>query len=663
MSMSAKSRSKSGRFKDYRLITELHSTPTSRIFSGERYASSEVGEAREGGEAREASEATVSGDAKNSTRNSRPEQLEQNEKTVVIKWFYGVSLLVQQERKSFLREVHSLQQLQHPAILPLLSAGFRENTPYLVMKYASGGSLAKRMQAPLTYAEVVRTLDQIGQALHYAHQWNIVHGNLKPQNILFTASGDAMLSDFCLKSISLASTTTLSSPETQVYTAPEQLVGKASPQSDLYALGCIAYEMLTGRKPFLTPSATKQGVYYKTKTLIAPRMLNSVLSPYIEAILLKALAREPEQRYMDIPTFLAALDAYPSGQVEDGGEKGEPEEDVVLTPTTEMVHETTLSSDETTPLEIPFPVAHVVSGTHIVSAPLSTPIPAILSISLPIAVEHIKLTFERVRQQVQPYSSSVLRHIYAGFLIGRQRFHIFLPVVYLTGSKIVRDYLRPPISRCFSLVAPVVSLCWQQILQSELTARIVKSVPAEKLLAWLGNASSMLASEVLKLRNASSVLADEVLKLGNARGLISAESLLFLKKRWLWLLASGVAIVSISGIMTFALMLNYSPHRQIAPASGGSVVASPFAVVTQPPVLVVPAHSSNDMKTIRAVSLSLPTPPVISATPLTVTPTPQPALVPVSSPENIPSSSAISAATIQSSSSSKAHAKPGKAKH
>jgi serine/threonine protein kinase len=282
--MPAKSYNKRPHFEGYRLTAEISANAFSRVLLAERISS-------------------ISSISSKSY-----------EQPIAIKWLHATPMSVQQDRDSFQREIHSLRSLHYPHIVPILVTGFLEedNTPYLVMEYASNGSLSERLQdrQPLFHDEALAILDQIGQALYYAHQWNITHGNLKPQNILFDAADDALLTDFHLNSVPQRSVT--SSDEASVYIAPEQLTGQASPQSDIYALGCIAYEMFTGHKPFMTPSMTRPGIYYRTRKASAPRMLNPLLSQSIEDAILQAIAKEPDQRQSDIPALLAALRGFDS---------------------------------------------------------------------------------------------------------------------------------------------------------------------------------------------------------------------------------------------------------------------------------------------------------------------------------------------------------------
>jgi serine/threonine protein kinase len=171
-------------------------------------------------------------------------------------------------------------------------------------------SLQDRLQnmsgQPFSLEETFAILTQLGQALAYAHKCDVTHGNLKPDNILFDDKGDVLLADFFLRALA-AQPDEATGPEASAYRAPELLPSCASKQGDQYALACIAYEMLTGQKPFLIPSVNQPGSFYRTKTLVPPRNFNLALSSLGEEAILKALEKEPAQRHSDISSFLTAL--------------------------------------------------------------------------------------------------------------------------------------------------------------------------------------------------------------------------------------------------------------------------------------------------------------------------------------------------------------------
>lgn len=176
--------------------------------------------------------------------------------------------------------------------------------------YVRKESLQDRLQnmqgQPFPLGETFTILTQLGQALAYAHECDVTHGNLKPHNILFNDKGDILLADFFLHALA-TQPDNATEPETSAYRAPELLPGCASKQGDQYALGCIAYEMLTGQPPFLVPSVSKPGTFFRTKTAIPPKHFNPALSSLCEEAILKAMAKEPTERHSNISSFLIAL--------------------------------------------------------------------------------------------------------------------------------------------------------------------------------------------------------------------------------------------------------------------------------------------------------------------------------------------------------------------
>src|SRR5947207_8574801 len=175
---------------------------------------------------------------------------------------------------------------------------------------ASKVSLQDRLQnmqgQPFSLEEAFTVLAQLGQALSYAHQCNVTHGNLNPYNILLNDKGHILLDDFFLHALA-QQPDDRTTPEASAYRAPELPPGQASKEGDQYALGYIAYEMLTGHKPFLVASVSKPGTFYRTKMPIPPKHFNPALSLLREEAIFKAIAKEPAQRHRDISSFLTAL--------------------------------------------------------------------------------------------------------------------------------------------------------------------------------------------------------------------------------------------------------------------------------------------------------------------------------------------------------------------
>ena len=160
--------------------------------------------------------------------------------------------------KRFEREAKALARLTHPNIVKVTDYGEFEGRPYLVMPYLPSGNLKQllKQRGRLTWQEAARTLIPIGRALEYAHSQGVIHRDMKPSNILNTQSGEFMLTDFGVAKVieeeaTVDLTGTNASVGTPEYMAPEQASAKTSDQrADIYALGIVFYEMLTGRRPF-----------------------------------------------------------------------------------------------------------------------------------------------------------------------------------------------------------------------------------------------------------------------------------------------------------------------------------------------------------------------------------------------------------------------------
>jgi serine/threonine protein kinase len=212
----------------------------------------------------------------------------------------------------FQREALLASQLRHPNIVNILDAGVEESRHYLVMDYLPGRPLSElfKDQAPFSLKKTVAILEPLAAALDYAHSKGLIHRDIKPSNILIIEGDCPILTDFGLvKSLEEpGSTTTGVMLGTADYMAPEQILGKeVTRATDLYALGVIAFSMLTGQLPFsgVTPFEVQMG--HVSKTPPAPRSLRPELPVEVDAILLKALSKEPAQRYPDGKTLVAEI--------------------------------------------------------------------------------------------------------------------------------------------------------------------------------------------------------------------------------------------------------------------------------------------------------------------------------------------------------------------
>ncbi|GHO95114.1 hypothetical protein KSF_051620 [Reticulibacter mediterranei] len=233
-------------------------------------------------------------------------------RTVALKLMHTVPLSSTEEHQQFLHEAKILELLQHPFILPILDVGIHDGMPYIVSEYAEGGSLRqylKEHQGQLCeLEEALAILSQIAQGLQHAHQQNIIHRDIKPENILFNGKKEALLADFGLATmLATASVKYVTNAGTPRYMAPEQFQGQISKETDQYALGCIAYELLTGHAPFdgIEPIALMyQHVHVTPQSLI---QYNPQLPPSIDQAILKALSKQRQDRHTDVEAFMAAL--------------------------------------------------------------------------------------------------------------------------------------------------------------------------------------------------------------------------------------------------------------------------------------------------------------------------------------------------------------------
>lgn len=218
----------------------------------------------------------------------------------------------------FEREAKALAKLSHPNIVGVIDYGEYEGVPYLVMEYLPGGTLKERLGQPMPWTEAVRLLLPIARGLAYAHQRGVAHRDVKPSNILIGDSGEPMLTDFGIaKILEGGDVQTLTGTGigvgTPEYMAPEQWTGQTSPQSDQYALGVVFYEMLTGRKPYTADTPAAILLKQATEPLPRPSQYARDLPEKVEKLLLKALAKNPADRYANMGDFATALEAMPSG--------------------------------------------------------------------------------------------------------------------------------------------------------------------------------------------------------------------------------------------------------------------------------------------------------------------------------------------------------------
>jgi serine/threonine-protein kinase len=223
-----------------------------------------------------------------------------------------------EEVERFYREARAEAQLDHPHIVEVLDIGRAGDEHYFAMAFAPGGSLARcrdRFHAdPRLAAEL---LDKVARAAQFAHDKGIIHRDLKPANVLLDEHGEPLIADFGLARFldSDVDLTRTGQPlGTPAYMAPEQADGRATAQSDVWALGVILYELLTGRRPFVGRTGTEVTHHIRTTNPPRPRALRPGLDRGLETIALKCLEKDPARRYVSAGALADDLGRWRRGE-------------------------------------------------------------------------------------------------------------------------------------------------------------------------------------------------------------------------------------------------------------------------------------------------------------------------------------------------------------
>ncbi len=219
--------------------------------------------------------------------------------------------LAQDEITHFQSEARTIARLEHPHIVRILDFGVDNNLPFLVMSYAPHGTLRQRhpQGTCIPPGTVVDYVKQIADALQYAHNEKLIHRDIKPENMLLGRNKEVLLSDFGLAVVAQSSSRnkTRDVSGTIVYMAPEQARGKPQPNSDQYSLAVVVYEWLCGTRPFngTYEEVVVQHVFSQPPSLCERR---ATLSPELEAVVMRALEKDPKQRFATIQDFAHALE-------------------------------------------------------------------------------------------------------------------------------------------------------------------------------------------------------------------------------------------------------------------------------------------------------------------------------------------------------------------
>jgi len=230
---------------------------------------------------------------------------------VALKVLYRRFAEDQEFVERFRREASSAAGLQHQHVVSVYDRGEWDGTYWIAMEYLEGRSLKRVIQeeGPLAPERAIDLGIQILRAARFAHRRGIIHRDLKPHNVIVDDEGRAKVTDFGIARAGASDMTqTGSIMGTAQYLSPEQAQGHAvSAQSDIYSVGIILYEMLTGRVPFEGESAVTIALKQVSEQPVPPSQLNPAVTPALEATVMRALAKDPAQRYPDADAFIAAL--------------------------------------------------------------------------------------------------------------------------------------------------------------------------------------------------------------------------------------------------------------------------------------------------------------------------------------------------------------------
>jgi hypothetical protein len=241
-------------------------------------------------------------------------------RTVALKMILRADHASTEERRRFHAEAEAVAQLQHPSIVQVYEVGEYNGLPYYSLELCSGGSLVEQLDgtpwAPQRAADLVRTL---AEAMQVAHQAGLVHRDLKPANVLLTADGAPKITDFGLvKRLNVqGQTQTGAVLGTPSYMAPEQASGKSKdvgPTADIYALGAILYELLTGRPPFRATTTMETVLQVLNEEPVAVGRLQPGVPRDLETICHKCLEKEPRRRYASAEALAKDLRRFETGE-------------------------------------------------------------------------------------------------------------------------------------------------------------------------------------------------------------------------------------------------------------------------------------------------------------------------------------------------------------
>ncbi|MCJ7622668.1 MAG: serine/threonine protein kinase, partial [Anaerolineaceae bacterium] len=232
-----------------------------------------------------------------------------NNKDVAIRFFFSGKKLSENYLNRFRHGAGVLEKLDHPNLSKVIDHGIQNGVPYLVREMVSSRTLREFMSEPFPWVQAARLLAPVAKALAYSHENHMIHRDVRPENIFVNRKGTSLAEIGTARLLELEAETARGSAARDIagsaYSAPEQLSGKAVPQSDIYALGVIFYEMVTGQKPFDDDHWTKKN---PQTSIPDPRELLPELPEPAAQVIQKTLAIHPRDRFTDMDAFSKVLE-------------------------------------------------------------------------------------------------------------------------------------------------------------------------------------------------------------------------------------------------------------------------------------------------------------------------------------------------------------------
>jgi eukaryotic-like serine/threonine-protein kinase len=233
-------------------------------------------------------------------------------RNVAVKLLHSRFAQDQEFVERFRREASSAAGLQHPNVVGVYDRGEYDDTYYIAMEYSEGDSLKDVIVrgAPLDPARAIAIAKQILVAARFAHRRNVIHRDLKPHNVILDSEDNVKVTDFGIARAGASDITEVGAiMGTAQYLSPEQAQGRpVTEASDLYSVGVVLFEMLTGRAPFRGDSPVVVALQHVNQPPPSPRELNPSIPPALDAVVLKAMAKNPAERYPDADSFIKALE-------------------------------------------------------------------------------------------------------------------------------------------------------------------------------------------------------------------------------------------------------------------------------------------------------------------------------------------------------------------